>query len=341
MPYQQRHCRYLLFLLAVLFTASCEYLAFTPAPDSAPFTNFQYLWDRVDRQYAYFDVKDVDWDRVYVRYAARMHEALPDDSLFFLLGNMLNELRDGHVNLYSDFNISRYDIGLLGRNNIDYRFIKDHYLGRDYYITGPFRHDFIAGGRAGYVRYGSFSENFSDADVQYVLERYRDTEGLILDMRQNGGGYIANMYKLLSHFAAAEDILFTTCIKNGPGHEEFTEAQNVRAEPYDSVLTYAGPVAVLTDRGSYSATSLFALAALSLDNVFLVGDTTGGGLGMPNGGQLPNGWTYRFSVTRTLTPDGRNYENGIPPDIYAVLRREDMDRGDDSIIEAALDSLLR
>lgn len=96
----------------------------------------------------------------------------------------------------------------------------------------------------------------------------------------------------------------------------------------------------MIDRGSYSATSMFSLATLELDNIFLVGDTTGGGLGMPNGGQLPNSWTYRFSITRTLTPDGINYENGVPPDYYAILDSSDMQQGYDTVIETALDVLL-
>jgi len=106
------------------------------------------------------------------------------------------------------------------------------------------------------------------------------------------------------------------------------------------VLHYNKPIAVLIDRGSYSATSMFSLATLALDNLFLVGDTTGGGLGMPNGGQLPNGWTYRFSITRTLTPDGLNYENGIPPDYYAILDSSDMQQGYDTVIETALSIIL-
>lgn len=327
-------------VLIFLFSGSCEYIAFTPQVTSAPVSNFYYLWDKVDKQYAYFDVKNVDWGSVYAKYADKIHKDLTDDSLFYYLGSMLNELRDGHVNLFSDFNISRYDIALLGKNNYNSRLIKDHYLGSNYYTTGPFHHDHIAEGKAGYVRYGSFSGNFSDENVQFILQRYKTAEGLIIDMRQNGGGYISNMYKLLSHLSVSDSPVFTTSIKSGPDHDEFSAPQDVHLSPYDSVLTFTKPVAVLIDRGSFSATSLFALAALSLDNIFLVGDTTGGGLGMPNGGQLPNGWTYRFSITRTLTPDGINYENGIPPDIYSILLDSDMARGYDSIIETALDSIL-
>ena len=329
-----------IFLIILLLSSSCEKLFFTPEPQTDPRATFQYLWDRVDQQYAYFDVKNVDWDDIYLKYAPKIHEGLSDDSLFSYLGSMMNELKDGHVNLFSDFNISRFDISKLGPENIDYRFIQEHYLGDDYYISGAFRHDFIAGGDVAYIRYSSFSNNFSDSTMLYLFDRYKDTKGLILDLRQNGGGFIMNVFRFLSHFTLSEDPIYTSCIKSGPGHEDFTEAQAIYSTPYDSVLNYDKPIAVLIDRGSYSATSMFSLATLTLDNVFLVGDTTGGGLGMPNGGQLPNGWTYRFSITRTLTPDGLNYENGVPPDYCAVLDSSDMRNGYDTVIETALDVLL-
>ncbi|MDD3716787.1 MAG: S41 family peptidase [Candidatus Marinimicrobia bacterium] len=328
-------------LLALAFLNSCEYLFFKPLLPSTAQSTFDYLWNRVNEQYAFFDVKNVDWDEVYTRYAPGIHEDLPDDSLFFHLGSMLNELRDGHVNLFSEFNISRFDITLLGPQNLDYRLVKEHYLGNDFYITGPFQHNFIAGGRAAYVRYASFSSNFSNENLRFIFERYKDCEGLLLDLRQNGGGIINNVYQLLSYFIADETHIYNSCIKSGPGHDAFGDPEAVIIPPHDTLPAYTAPVAVLIDRGSYSATSLFSLATLALDNMFLVGDTSGGGLGMPNGGQLPNGWTYRFSITRTLSLDGLNFENGVVPDIHAVLDPADQLLGLDSVIEAALDSLLR
>lgn len=329
------------FLLAAFaLLSSCEYLFFKPLPPTTAQSIFDYLWNRVNEQYAFFDVKNVDWDEVYTRYAPGIREDLSDDSLFSHLGTMLNELRDGHVNLFSEFNISRFDITLLGPQNFDYRLVKEHYLGNDFYTTGPFQHDFIAGGRAAYVRYASFSSSFSSENLHFIFERYKDTEGLVLDLRQNGGGIINNVYQLLSHFTADETHIYNSCIKSGPEHEAFSDLEAVIIAPHDTLPAYAAPIAVLIDRGSYSATSMFSLATLALDNMFLVGDTSGGGLGMPNGGQLPNGWTYRFSITRTLSLDGRNYENGVPPDIYAVLDPADLTLGRDTVIEAALDSLL-
>ncbi len=75
---------------------------------------------------------------------------------------------------------------------------------------------------------------------------------------------------------------------------------------------------------------------MALDNFTLIGDTTGGGLGAPNGGQLPNGWTYRFSVSQTIASDGGNYENGVPPDIQIDLDPNEALNGIDTILERAI-----
>ena len=81
---------------------------------------------------------------------------------------------------------------------------------------------------------------------------------------------------------------------------------------------------------------------MAYDNIKLFGDYTGGGLGMPNGGALPNGWTYRFSVSRTLTKDGEHpeYENGVPPDVHVLLDPALTAQGIDNIIETAADWIM-
>jgi len=89
---------------------------------------------------------------------------------------------------------------------------------------------------------------------------------------------------------------------------------------------------------TYSAGSFFALATKEIPNLVLMGDYTGGGLGVPNGGELPNGWEYRFSITQALDMNGNNYENGVPPDIEAFIDWED--RTKDEVIERALLELL-
>ena len=97
---------------------------------------------------------------------------------------------------------------------------------------------------------------------------------------------------------------------------------------------------MLIDRGSYSATSFFAVCTQGYHNIKLFGDYSGGGLGLPNGGILPNGWTYRFSITRTIALDGGNYENGVPPEVRVLLDPACTAQGIDNVIETAADWIL-
>lgn len=330
--------RLCLFIL-LGFAFSCNDLLMEPdLASSSPQENFEYLWSEVDQKYSFFELKDVDWDEVYTRYDARITEDMSRVELFEVLGEMLKELKDDHVNLISRFNIAFFGIQNDGPDNFDFRIVTDNYLPRDYYISGPFVHDFIADGRVGYVRFGSFTGGVNDFNLNFVLGRYANTEGLILDMRENGGGVVNDVYDLLSHFVDEETEIFQSRIKNGPGFNDFSESETATVLPSEG-FNYTGKTIVLVDRGTYSAGSFTALATKEIPNMVLMGDTTGGGLGLPNGGQLPNGWTYRFSVTQTLDLEGNNFENGVPPDIYAILDKTDTSR--DEVIERAIEELLR
>lgn len=321
---------------------SCEELILDAEPANEPIENFDYLWRIAQEKYAFFEYKNIDWDEIYREYRPRVNSETGAIELFDILFEMLSELRDGHVNLVAPFNISRFNIDLLGPENIDFRLIRENYLNENYYITGPFQHDFLAGNRVAYVRYSSFSNAVSNFDMDFLFLRYEKTDGMIIDLRQNGGGNLSNVFRMLNRFVEEKTLVYNSFIKNGPGPEDFSAAQPAYLEPLE---TEEGeerpgylnkPIMVLVDRGSYSATSFFALASLQLENFTLVGDTTGGGLGIPNGGQLPNGWTYRFSISRTLTPDGRNYENGVPVEEPAILTPSARLQGRDPVLDRAI-----
>jgi hypothetical protein len=319
--------------------SSCEKVLFEEQQSSQdPKVNFDYLWKECRDKYAFLEYKKVDWQQVYNTYAPRISSSISKDSLFNTMAMMLNELRDGHVNLISPFNISVYPVHLLGPNNIDKRLIEEHYLSRPFFISGPFVHSFIDSGRIGYIQFSSFTGTVTNEQMDYMLEKYQDTQGLILDLRGNGGGAATDIYKIMNRFVESKTKIFRTKDKSGPGPNDFSEGLDSYLEPYAG-RRYPKKVAVLCDRGTYSAGSYTSLATKALDHVLLIGDTTGGGLGMPNGGQLPNGWTYRFSVTQTLDLEGNNYEDGVPPDIRVILDPADAANGKDSVLERAMEEL--
>ena len=333
-----------LILATAMFFVSCE-KAFLRNPDAEPTKVFEYLWQRVDRQYALFDVKGVNWDSIHNMYAPQVSNDINDDSLFRVLAAMLNTLNDGHVNIVSPFDVSRSEeifLQTYGRRNIEPNVVTLNYLGAHYHSAGGFAYNTLRGDSVVYIRYGSFSNSASTATLNMILKRYPSASGVIFDIRQNGGGSIENIWNILAMLPATHTHLYTTQIKSGPAHDDFSEAEKVYS-PFtnDDYEPYRKPFVVLTDRGSYSASSFFALCAKAYDNMIVMGDTTGGGLGLPNGGELPNGWTYRFPVTRTIAPDGKNYENGVPPDTVVLLTSEATAAGKDNVIETAADLICR
>lgn len=322
-------------LIALPLLTSCEKIFFKEDLASTnPQENFDYLWNECNEKYSYFDLKNINWDEMKIEYSSKLYEGMSQDSLFNVLGGMLTELKDDHTNLISNFNVSTFGANHLGQDNFDWRIIKDNYLPNNYYISGPFVHDFISNNEIGYVRFSSFTGTVDETNFDFILDRYKNTKGLILDLRENGGGAVTDVFALLSRFVETKTLVNYSRIKTGIGHNDFSEAKPVYVSPYAGIR-YTNKVAVLIDRGTYSAGSLTSLATKALSNMILIGDTTGGGLGLPNGGQLPNGWTYRFSITQALTLDkSPEYENGVPSDIQVLFNWTNLTN--DEIIERAI-----
>jgi len=325
----------ILIIITVLVFSSCEKLFFEKDLQSVdPYVNFDYLWSQIDQKYSYFTFKDVNWDEVKVRYRAQLSKDMSQEALFDVMANMMNELKDDHTNLISDFNISRYDLPLLHESNYSEHVVQKYYIP-NYKTIGGFTHNKILNSNIGYIRYSSFSNEITPEQMSYLTNYYKDTDGLILDLRYNGGGSVTNIPIILEAFSNARTLAAYTIHRNGPGRDEFGNRETIHILK-GSGLIYQKPVMVLIDRYSYSATTFFSVCTKAFDHIQLVGDTTGGGGGLPNGGQLPNGWFYRFSVSQILDLQGNNYaESGVPPDFVATFNWNDMTK--DEIIEAAID----
>lgn len=323
-----------LFLTLILLFSSCEKLLFDENKASTdPFVNFDYLWNQIDQKYSYFEYKNIDWDQIRETYRAQIFEGMTDEQLFDVMGNMMDELRDDHSNLISPFNISRYNIRIQNNSNYSEHVVNRYYIP-NFKTFGPFHHDFIDNGRIGYIRYESFMSEVTQDQMNYLTSYYQNTDGLILDLRANGGGSISNIFIILEAFCSESKLVAYSINRNGPHHDDFGEKEPIQVLRGTGTI-YTKPVMVLIDRYSYSASTFFSVITKAFDQIKLVGDYTGGGGGIPNGGQLPNGWFYRFSVSQLLDLNGNNYaEAGVPPDVTAYFNWNDMTK--DEIIDAAI-----
>ena len=91
-----------IFLLMILSGTSCiTEDTFNDSPDG----NFEALWKIIDEHYCFLEYKNqeygLDWNKIHADYKKRLTSGMSNEQLFDVLSEMLNELRDGHVNLVS------------------------------------------------------------------------------------------------------------------------------------------------------------------------------------------------------------------------------------------------
>ena len=305
-------------------------------PDT-PRGNFEALWKIMDEHYCFFDYKKqtlgVDWDEVYTRYSRQFDDKMNEYQQFEVLGNMLSELRDGHVNLYSSFDMAR---NWSWHEDYPKNFsdtLQRHYLGTDYLIATGLRYK-ILDDNIGYIYCGSFSNDFGSGNLDDIINYMLTCNALIIDVRNNGGGMITSAEKLAARFTDKEILVGYLQHKNGKGHNDFSKMEEQRLKP-SSGLRWHKKVCVLTNRSVFSAANEFVKYMKCCPNVTVVGDRTGGGAGMPFSSELPSGWSVRFSACPMYDVNKQITEFGIDPDYKVDLLQEDLLKNEDTIIEYA------
>lgn len=319
---------------AVFFLVSCVDEDEFP---NTPQGNFEALWKIIDEHYCFLDYKKheygLDWQDIYDKYKVRVNGNMDNRQLFEVLANMLSELRDGHVNMNAAHDYARnwswYEDYPANFSDSLQRI----YLGRDYKIAGGIDYR-VLDDNIGYLRYESFQQGAGDGNLNEVLNEFITCNGLIIDIRSNGGGNLTNAEQLASRFAQEKTLVGYIQHKTGKGHSDFSSMEPRYLEPSNQ-LRWHKPVCVLTNRHVYSAANEFTLYMRALPNVKLVGDHTGGGSGMPFSSSLPNGWSIRFSAVPMYDTQRQPTEFGIEPDYRVDLTDEDFRRGKDTIIEFA------
>jgi hypothetical protein len=324
----------ILFLLSALFFSACQ-SSILESPTSDKKEVFEFCWNSIDTKYSFFEYKNIDWDATHSRFSKSISNDMSDEAFFDTLSVMIDILKDGHSGIDAPFNAHKY-VGFYtrGPENFDERLLVDNYAHGWGSVTGALKHIPLCDGKVAYIYYGDFSNDITNEDIDYILSKYKNTRGLIIDVRNNFGGSASNIFMLVKRFIHTDTHLFDSRLKNGPGHNDFTKLTPTNLSPADS--TYNGKVCVLTNRKVYSAASVFTLAMREIPGVTIVGDTTGGGLGLPVGIELPNEWQIHCAGSQLLSTTGENFEFGIPPDIQVDMKKEDIDKGIDSIIEKAI-----
>ncbi len=300
--------------------------------------NFDALWTAIDEHYTFFKYKNIDWDSVGNAYRARIAPGITSTELFDLCGDMLKELRDGHTNLISGSDVSRYWIWEQYPVNYDRRVIDENYLNFDYRNVSGIKYQILSN-NFGYMYYGSFENGIGEGNLDNIFNYLASSDGLVIDVRSNGGGYLTNVETLVKRFITQKTKVGSLSHKTGPGHDDFSKPYDYYFTPDPKRIHYSKPVVVLCNRGSFSATNNFVSIMKHLPGVTIVGDTTGGGCGLPFTSELPNGWSVRFSAAVISDVDGQLTEFGVAPDVEVNITPDDKAHGRDTLLERAFQIL--
>lgn len=153
-------------------------------------------------------------------------------------------------------------------------------------------------GQIGYIRLDKFLEN-SGQEVKDALENINKEKpkGLILDLRNNGGGILQEAVKIVNLFVG-KDVLVVTQKGRNP---EKTVAYKTVSEPIAPNL----PLIVLVNNGSASASEIVAGALQDLDRAIVVGQRSFGKGLVQQTFNLPYNSLVKVTVAKYYTPSGR------------------------------------
>ncbi|MBR6538714.1 MAG: S41 family peptidase, partial [Bacteroides sp.] len=213
------------------------------------------------------------------------------------------------------------------------------YLQKDFVATSGIKYQ-IWEDNIAYLYIESFSSGLSEASLDQVLNELSICDGLIIDVRNNGGGMLTLAERLAARFTNQKVHIGYISYKTGKGHNDFSTPEPIYLNPATDRVRWQKPAVVLTNRRSYSSTNDFVNKMKQLPLVTIIGDKTGGGSGLPFSSELPNGWSVRFSASPMFDPDMNHIEFGIDPHMKVNMSDQDIQSGIDTIIESARNFLL-
>ncbi len=198
----------------------------------------------------------------------------------------------------------------------------------------------VIGKNIGYILIKTFTGSSEDDRflmIDNIISELYNKAGIIIDVRENGGGNSSNAEIIAGRFADKKRLYGRFYNKTGRDAIDFSDWVSLYIEP-GGTKQFLKPVVIITSRRTFSSSEDFVLAMKVFPHVTQIGDTTGGGIGNPVFRELPNGWIYRLSTKVVGTPDKQIVEGkGIPPDFTILNTETDSIAGIDRMLEKGID----
>lgn len=232
---------------------------------------------------------------------------LEDNILKRYVANPFKYGRSLHGNGLLNYGMTKNNIGYIQVNNMlfyaDYK-VSDNVSGYDYLFA--------------YLKESRKNPSYQEDEVKgikclmdSIVDKFKNTDAIILDLRFNYGGYDVVSLEILKHFINSKSMVFS---KKARTYTGFTKPQAFFIEPSDK--TSSKPLYILTSRQTSSAPESLVMASMPFDNIKRIGSRTMGITSDVLEKKLPNGWDLYLSNEIQVNYKGECYERiGVPPDI--------------------------
>jgi len=326
-----------IIFLGIIIFYSCEKAFIGEVPENTNINNFEIFWNDYDQHYGRFVYKNVNWDSIYNVYRPIVNDDLTDHQFFNILERMISNLKDGHAILESGFRVYGYSYNRSGINFNMYNITHNYLIDTNF--NGPFTYGLLDGNIA-YLYILDFKYDYDTyLFIDDFLELYSDVNGIIIDVRSNGGGNEGSAKIIASRFIDKKHTYKYNYYRTGT---DYNDVENYKATISPAgEFKYLDDIVVLQDQYTGSAGEDFILMMKVVPNATIIGDYSSGNAGgCPLTRELLNGWIYRIPTCLQTSVDGVPFEGiGIKPDIQVLFSAGDVLFGKDAILEKAIEML--
>ncbi len=204
-------------------------------------------------------------------------------------------------------------------------------LKRQKIVMNSVESEMLDGGIA-YIQLLTFGEKTTEELKKAIRELEKeDPKGLILDLRNNGGGFLNTAIEVTSQFLKTDVVMY----------EEYGNGELKTFNTQPGGIAREIPMVVLINGGSASASEILAGALQDTDRAKLVGEKSYGKGSVQNWVALKNEQgAVRITIARWLTPEKRQInEIGLTPDYTVTFTDEDIEALNDVQLKKAIELL--
>ncbi|MEP6928824.1 MAG: S41 family peptidase [Flavobacterium sp.] len=353
----------LLLFLAFSFNVNCQ----TSKKVSQPEKDFEVFWTTFKDNYAFFELKGVNWDETYAKFRPQVNNKTSEKDLIAIFEEMVTPLKDGHITISKGDNLiykvkkpSAFRDEFKGIEKelwkTSFETLEDNSFSKIRGIGPLFKEDnlYYTGKNKtiGYIKisrcFGNVESLFDDKKEKEdmtlmltvfdsILNSFSDTKGIIIDLRSNGGGHGGD--ELARRFVPNKRITHYKAIKQKGGSENFTPLEPIYISPNDGVQ-YLKPIVILTNDRTASSAEDFTISLYQQANVTTIGTNTSGMLSDMFGADLSHKISFTLSNQRYYSTDKKLLEDiGVPVKTEVKNTKKDIDNKTDPVILKAIDVL--